>query len=574
MQKFSIAFLTFLCGAVHAVGTWKPAPTGLHVYGQQMNMLSDGTVISHTSGGGSYGNIWDILKPDSKGSYATGTWTSNLAPMFDTRIDFSSQILMDGRLYVAGGEYGTGGSAAEVYDPLTNKWTKTPPPGGFVSDACSAILPDGKVLQHVVGGGKKTLIYDPKTNTYSPGPSTLGGPNEAAWVKLPDNSILQVDINSKNSERYIPSLNKWVVDATVPVALFDPFGSETGGAVLLPNGKAFFLGSLGPTAVYTPSGSEAPGVWTATANIPNAQGTPDAPAAMMVNGKVLCAVSPIPTSANHFPQPVSYYEYDYLTNAFTQVGAPSGGLTRNKPTYAGNMLTLPDGTVLYSEQGTSSYWVYVPDGTQVNAGKPVIKNITHTGTDCSSGYTVTGTGFNGISEGATYGDDEQMNSNYPIIRLTKGADVYYGRTFNWNSTGVQRGSAPDTTQLSLPVGVPTSSTLSMVVTANGIASDPFPFTPSCGTAIKDFHLVLLGDFKTSITGSTLNVHFQISPEILAQGNNAWQLIKVDGKVIQEEKISRSGTWEQKIDLNNAGKGVFLFILKNAKNQDIRRIAVQ
>jgi hypothetical protein len=98
------------------------------------------------------------------------------------------------------------------------------------------------------------------------------------WVKLPDNSILFVDRNTTSSERYIPSLNQWVVDATVPVALYDPYGLETGSAFLLPDGRAFFLGSPGNTAYYRhpviPARARGRQVWTF-----RGQGTPDAAAA-------------------------------------------------------------------------------------------------------------------------------------------------------------------------------------------------------------------------------------------------------------------------------------------------------
>ncbi|NOU08308.1 MAG: M48 family metalloprotease, partial [Hyphomicrobiaceae bacterium] len=41
------------------------------------------------------------------------------------------------------------------------------------------------------------------------------------------------------------------------------------------------------------------------------------------------------------------------------------------------------------------------------------------------------------TEGAAYGDDWQMSTNYPLVRLTSGGGtVYYARTFNWSSTGV------------------------------------------------------------------------------------------------------------------------------------------
>ena len=90
------------------------------------------------------------------------------------------------------GEYGTGGSSAETYNPLTNTWTAAPAPGAFVSDANSEILEDGRVLQAIVQGTllQQNKIYNPSSNTYINGPSCIGYHNESSWVKLPDNSIL------------------------------------------------------------------------------------------------------------------------------------------------------------------------------------------------------------------------------------------------------------------------------------------------------------------------------------------------------------------------------------------------
>ena len=464
---------TFTSAQTYAQGTWTPVTSlAPGANGGGMLLLSDGTVICKSFSGGTdgIGNIYNKLTPDSHGSYINGTWSS-IAPMKNTRLYYSSQVLKDGRVYVCGGEYGTGGSAGETYNPLTNAWTLTPAPGAFVSDANSEILEDGRVLQAIVQGNpflKQNKLYNPATNTYGAAPSCIGFHNECAWVKLPDNSILMVDRGSRNSERYIPSLDTWVADATVPVDLYDPWGLETGGAVLLPNGKAFFIGSLGHNAIYTPSGSTSPGSWVAAADLPNGQGTPDAAAALAVDGKVLCITSPVPTSANHFPTPTSYYEYDYVSNSFTRINAPGGGLTSPVPCYYSGLIDLPNGQVLFALQNSTQYYVYTPAGAQVNTNKPVINRIAKAGAGV---FRITGTGFNGTSEGSTYGDDWQSNTNYPIVRLTSGTNVYYARTFNWNSTGVRRGSAADTVLLTPPPGIP-RGTYSVVVTANGISSDP------------------------------------------------------------------------------------------------------
>src|ERR1041385_584751 len=334
MRSFLLSLLIIITtsNVFSQTGTWTAVATAApHASGGGMLLLSDGTVlVKSSSGGGSYGNIYDRLTPNASGSYVNGTWSS-IAPMISTRLYYSSQVLKDGRVYVAGGDYATGGASGEVYNPLTNTWTAAPSPGATLSDANSEILEDGRVLQALVSGQLTgTKIYDPVANTYSTGPTTHGIHNESAWVKLPDNSILYVDRLSTTSERYIPATNTWITDANVPVQLYDPYGDETGGALLLPDGRALFLGSSGHNAYYTPSGSTANGTWTAGPDFPNAQGTPDAPAAMMVNGKVLCNASPVPTAGNHFPSPTTFYEFDPGTNVFTSIPAPAGGSTLNQ----------------------------------------------------------------------------------------------------------------------------------------------------------------------------------------------------------------------------------------------------
>jgi len=507
LRLLLLALWLFATLSSYAQGSWTTVSnTAPYGSGGLMLLLSDGTVMAKSNAGGGSGTIWMKLTPQN-GSYVNGTW-SQLASMINDRLYFSSQVLKDGRVYVAGGEYGNGGSLAEVYNPLNNTWTATPNPNHRISDANSEILPDGRILQALVESDlRPTIIYDPVSNTYSPGPSTNGIHNESAWVKLADNSILYVDRDTRNSERYIPSQNRWITDATVPSSLYDPYGSEAGGSLLLPDGRAFFIGSSGTTAYYTPSGSTNPGYWTAGPNTPNGFGCPDGVASMLPNGNILLVLSPPPTSADHFPSPTYFYEFNYRTNSFTQINSPYGGPTGNYSTFVTCMLNLPDGTVMYSVQGDSKYYIYKPSGSQLSAGRPVVNQIS--ANDCSgSSYTISGTGFNGMSEGTSYGDDWQMATNYPIIRLTNGSNVYYARTYNWNNTGVQTGGALTTSQFTLPAGLP-QATYSLVVTANGITSDPVSFTPStCNstglvTVYKDCNYggysagLNVGDYTTS-----------------------------------------------------------------------------
>jgi hypothetical protein len=453
-------------------GTWTPLNNTAPSSVLTMLLLSDGSVMAQQAGATT---TWYRLTPDSHGSYVNGTW-STLASMHDSRLYYSSQVLRDGRVFVAGAEYGsaTNKQTGEVYDPVANTWTLTPTSGQVFYDSISEIVSNGNVLIAPVFPSfcGHTVLYDPTANTWVSGPTLFRGcyQDEASWVKLPDNSILTIDPFGTNSERYIPALNAWVNDANVPVSLYDSFGFELGAGFLLPDGRTFHLGSTGHTALYTPSGTTSPGTWAAGPDIPNAQGTPDAPAAMMVNGKILCAVSPTPTSGNHFPSPISFYEYDPVGNSFTQVNGPTG-LTLNWVPYDSRMLDLPDGSVLFAWDHTQLY-VYQPTGAPSVAWRPTIVTITP---NAGGTYHLAGTQINGISEGAAYGDDAQMNSNYPIVRLTDGAgNVYYARTFNWSSTSVMTGNMPVTTEFRLPPGL-AAGTYSLVVVANGISSDPVSF---------------------------------------------------------------------------------------------------
>ena len=217
----------------------------------------------------------------------------------------------------------------------------------------------------------------------------------------------------------------------LPVNVYDTNG-ELGAAFLLPGGRAFFLGARSNTAIYTPSGSTANGSWIAGPNIPNGQGRTDAPAAMMVNGNILCDVGPEQT----FDGPVSFYEYNYVSNVFTQVNGPTG-TTFNAAPYYNKFLDLPDGTVLFSF-GSTTLYDYQPSGLPLAEGRPGISNIT---ANADGSFHLTGTNLNGISEGAAYGDDAQMASNYPLVRddqCQRARLITRGPT-NWSSVGVMTG---------------------------------------------------------------------------------------------------------------------------------------
>ncbi len=464
---FPVLLLLMACLAALAplrssAGTWSAltnqAPGGVSL----MMLMLDGTVMCQNSGNAT----WYRLTPDIHGSYLNGTW-STVAPMHDSRRFYSSQVLKDGRLFVAGGEYGTGGPHAEVYDPLSNTWMQAPDPGHNLIDSISETLPNGNVFEPSLATGDPCLIYNIVSNTWSNAAIGYDGQDEAAWVKLPDSSILTIDPFGQNTERYIPALNQWVVDGTVPVPMYG-YGGELGAGFLLPNGKVFYIGATNNTAIYTPTGTTNAGAWVAGPNIPNNLGAVDAPAAMMVNGNILCAVG---TDTN-YGSVAYFYEYNYVTNSFTQVTSPTGGSTAATSPYGLTMLDLPDGTVLLSGFGTQLY-AYQPGGTVLTNGVPTILSVT---TNLDGSFHVTGTLLNGISEGAAYGDDSQMVSDYPIARITNSTgNVLYCRTYNRSTCNVMTGTNVITTEMALPAGL-LAGTYPLFVTANGISSAPYSLT--------------------------------------------------------------------------------------------------
>ena len=518
-----------------AVGSWKTininsTPFSTTNYPGHMMLLSDGTVMVQNSGAVQ----WYSLKPDNQGHYLNGTW-GTLSKMIDARDYYASQVLTNGSVLVAGGEYGdaAAGHSAEVYNPVANSWTATPLAGVGLSDAESIMLPNGDVMVEPVGfydgSGAYTFLYNPSANQWSPGPVDLVYQDESTWVKLPDGSVLSVDIwtGGTTSERYIPYANKnlWAVDGNLPLPM-EGGSTEVGGAFMLADGRAFWLGGSGYTAFYTPSGNTNMGSWAPGPNMPFYSGTiygysssntlvgssytgllsaQDTPAAMMNNGKILCNFAP---NTDH--SEVWFYEYDPSVNNFVAAPCPTNTtpgtpfLPFGQISDVTSMLDLPDGTVLYNDDGY--FYIYTPDGSPLAAGRPTITSVTW---NSDGSLLLRGTLFNGISQGASFGDDNQQDSNYPLVRYTDGSGkVSYWRTYNWSSTGVQTGSQIVTTQCTVPASVFDSpGPYSIQVVANGNASNPFNLY---GPVWVDFNY----------SGSPQNGNFATPFETLAQGTNA------------------------------------------------------
>jgi autotransporter-associated beta strand protein len=502
---------------------------------QAMLLLTDGTVMVQ---GGSDNNSasWYKLTPNSSGSYVNGTWTT-LAAMGTGRLFFASNVLTSGKVMILGGEYSTAGNfsnTGQIYDPVANTWSAmTNFPHTQFGDDPTELLPNGNVLAGYVSG-PQTYIYNVTANSWAATGTKLRSDqsDEETWVVLPDHSIVSYDVFASPSsgagtaQRYIPaglplpgggtSTGQWIDAGSVPVPLSgSSVGSELGPGLLLPpdtthpSGQVFLVGANGNTVLYDP----ATNTWSAGPVTPNNKGADDAPGAMLVNGQVMYLAD---TYSPLFTAPTQIFNYNPATNTTTQQTSsnttiPSGltSVLNSKAAFLFRMLALPNGDVLMSASNRQ-LWEYHPDGSPDPTWAPSVTGVTYNG---GISFTLTGTQLTGMSEGASYGDDAEMASNYPIVRLTgttgtNSGKIYYARTFNWSNTGVQTGTTPVTTQFTLPDSLP-ADTYTLQVVANGIASTGVSFIPPIfadtrwagmanGTAVTDIDPVTPGNQKGTV----------------------------------------------------------------------------
>ncbi len=516
----AVLALTLACGmapSARAAGTWTtltnapPETIGL------MLVLTDGRIMAQ----GTQDNTWYALTPDATGSYANGTW-STLAPMQYQRLFFTSQVLQNGDVLIAGGEYSNSSgtfksdftNTCEIYHTKTNTWGAVPTPTypdgsewADIGDSVAHTLPNGTVL---LGNlfASPTALYDYTTNTWTPSAQPLnGGTDEESWALLPNGSVLAVNtLNTppaghNTAERYLPSSDTWVQAGKTPDVLVESSSAEIGPGMLLPSGSVLFAGATGHCALYAASS----GVWSLAPNLIGNDTTTllamkDAPGCVEVNGKALLLAAPNGDgSAGDYPTGQHFLEYtpDANGGSLVEVAHPAtaAGYSTNNPAYVGRMTQLPNGQVLFCNTYDNGLFVYTPDSGPDASWLPTISSVTANG---DGSYLVKGTQLNGLSDGGNYGDDVQVASNYPLVRLTSsGGHVYYARTFNHSTMGVATGSTVVSTNFTLPAGLPTG-TYTLKVVANGIASAGVSFSTGSTSPV----LAKLTLSPTSVTSGT------------------------------------------------------------------------
>jgi hypothetical protein len=445
-------------------------------------LLTDGTVMVHEI----CSSNWHRLTPDNKGSYVNGTWSSvasmpsGYAPLY-----FASQVLPDGKVLVQGGEYNdTNCDPAEtplgaIYDPLKNKWTNVNPPSGWseVGDSPSIVLPNGTLM---LGQNFSQVFafFDEKTLGWTQkGSGKSDDFAEEGMELLPNGRVLLVDTqNTPNSEIFNPKTNNWTSAGSTIMSLSINAGEETGPALLRPDGTVFAMGAdgdpgaAGHTAIYNTK----TGKWAVGPDFPNQNDMADAPAAVLPNGHILCETSP-----GVFLPGVSFYEFD----GTKFISAPNPKKTGNRQqklntSYVGRLLVLPTGQILYSlaDGVTKDAEIYTAQGTYHKSWAPTIKTAPSSVTRGST-YKISGTQFNGLGHGAAYGDDAQMNSSYPLVRITNKSTkhVFYARTHDHSTMAIATGKKIVSTNFDVPKKAEAGAS-TLVVVANGIPSAPVNVT--------------------------------------------------------------------------------------------------
>ena len=465
-------------------------------------LLTDGTILMQECQLGQATRRWWRLHPDENGSYFNGLW-SRAAESHVAHLYFASAVLADGRVIVAGGEYSDASgfnkedetNRCEIYDPIADSWTEIDPPADAngvpwtsIGDGASAVLADGTfLLGNAIDNETATFDPAPAANTWTARGRKNQRTTEESWVLLPDGTVVTANCSGHpKSEKYLPSSQTWMIDANLPVDIVEDASKEIGPAVLLPDGRALYVGATGATALYTmPGMPNAQGSWAAGANLPMSgtqqQGTKDGPGCLLVNGNVLIGIAPVNNVADDYLSPTTFFEFDGAS--ISAAGDPPN--SDHEP-YVGRMLLLPTGDVMYVRQNDESFYAYTDYGAPQDSWRPVIQSCPSSIAPGST-ISISGTQFNGLSQAVGYGDDAMAATNYPLVRIRNrtSGHIRYCRTFNHTTTdgggatvtsmGVATGAKVITTQVEVPTDLEVGDSEVFVV-ANGIESRPFSAT--------------------------------------------------------------------------------------------------
>ena len=346
----------------------------------------------------------------------------------------------------------------ETFDPTANPNADgTPGVGAWtvgpdslfttqIGDTGVAMLSDGQIL---LGSylGSQTLFYDYTRSPAPPGNSAPLSYRRAATSRA--GSCCPTEPSSTTSsapaEKYVPSatpggIGSWInvtlPNTTPPIQLRDPVSDEIGGPrFCCRTARCSASAPPSQTAYYTPGvpARRTPATSSEDPTFRMVTTLQDGPATLLPGGKVLLVTSGTASAG-------TFREFDWrirdtstgLMGVFNTIAQPNMANVNPTPM---RFLALPSGEILLTSGGEfSSGWVYTSDTPGDGASpdwRPQIYSIlggwTFNPPLADGVYRLSGTQLNGLSYGASYGDEGQSATNYPIIEFVSRTT---GQTFS------------------------------------------------------------------------------------------------------------------------------------------------
>lgn len=338
-----------------------PLPAGLSlntVTGEITGTATEAAAqASYTVMGANSAGVVSTIVSITVVSVGAFTPTDNMAV---ARAQHTATLLPNGKVLVVGGADNLDGkSSAELYDPITGRWSVTGSLATPRHTHTATLLPNGKVL--VAGGADKfdskssAELYDPITGTWSATGSMAVPRYYHSATLLPNGKVLVaggfsvITSLSAAAELYDPSTGTWSATGSMAWAR----GNHS--ATLLPDGKVLVAGGslLDPNSaeLYDPI----TGIWSATGRMGAARLAHTA--TLLAGGKVL-----VTGGRNKQGAAESSAElYDSNTGIWSTAGSMP------EPRYDHTATLLSTGKVLVAGgangpgSGRSSAEVYDPD---------------------------------------------------------------------------------------------------------------------------------------------------------------------------------------------------------------------
>jgi len=225
------------------------APLHTARHDHSATLLQDGRVLVI----GGYNSTEQWLSDAEIYNPVTDTWVV-VPPLYPYGVWHTATLLKDGQVLVVGGTvasgYGSGTERVEIFDPKTMTWREAAPLAYKRSSHTAQLLVDGRVL--IAGGagnndvpeGGDALLYDPRTNAWTTTGAMIQPPILPQSVRLLDGRVLVVggfvagEPTPKmlaNAEIYDPVLNTWRVAMPLSEARY------AFNLVLFPTGQALAI---------------------------------------------------------------------------------------------------------------------------------------------------------------------------------------------------------------------------------------------------------------------------------------------------------------------------------------------